>query len=75
MPEDCHRFAHEVMRSTRLRRGWTQQDVAEMAGLALSEVGLLDRGVTPNPLLSTVARVAHVLSVPVDSLIHREDDQ
>lgn len=56
------------IRSARLAKGWSQEDLAGVANLDRSYVGSLERG-ERNPSLATLLRIARALDVSVASLV------
>ena len=58
----------ERLRTARVDRALTQEDVAHAAGLNLSYYGKLERGQN-NPPLDTLIRVPGVLGVPLSELV------
>ena len=61
------------LRALRERRGWTQEDLAERAGLSVSFVSLLERG-GRGPSQDTLVQVAEALGVPLVDLFREEDE-
>ena len=57
----------ERVRSLRLQRGWSQEDLAERAGLHRNYVGGMERG-ERNVALINIHRVAGALEVDVAKL-------
>lgn len=57
-------FEVNRLRTERQRRGWTQDDLAEKAGLHQPEVSGYERGVWPGKESAT--RLADAFGVPVD---------
>ena len=60
-----------TVRSHRLSRGMTQQDLAERCGLDLSYVGGIERG-QRNPTLGVIHALASVLEVRMADLVQGE---
>ena len=58
----------ERLRSARVERALTQEDVAHAAGLNLSYYGKLERGQN-NPTLDTLIRVTVVIGVPLPEVV------
>src|SRR5215813_12940293 len=53
-----------LLRRYRRRRGLTQQDLAESAGISTASVSLLERGVTQAPQKATVDMLSAALALP-----------
>ena len=62
---DDLRFGAAV-RAARVRRGWRQVDVAELAGVSDSTVSRLERGIVSTFQLRTIRAIAAVLEVSVE---------
>ena len=65
MPEalsDASRVLGERVRDARLKHGLSQEDVANLASINVSNYGKLERGLA-NPTFHTLVRVASVLNV------------
>lgn len=56
------------MRTTRTRRGWSQERLAEAAGLDRTYISGLERG-RRNPSLSSQERIAAALGTTVKALL------
>lgn len=72
MPEpssDAARVLGERIRDERLRLGMSQDDIANLAGMNVSNYGKIERGVG-NPVLITIVRLAVVLGVDPGVLVH-----
>jgi DNA-binding XRE family transcriptional regulator len=65
-----HYFEHIGRQVQELRgaRGWTQQQLADEAGLDRTYISGLERG-KQNPTIGALLRVATALSVPLDRLV------
>lgn len=58
----------ERVRALRLKRGWTQEQLAEAADLNSVQVSHIERGAN-EPKLTTIIRLARALGVRVGKLI------
>ena len=70
MPDDSATFAQRFganLRELRTRRGATQRNLADLAGISPAAVGELERGCRV-PRADTAFRLADALDVPVDRL-------
>lgn len=56
----------------RIRRGVTQQELADAIGLAIASYQRLERGNNANPGIRTLQNCALALGVPLDDLIEDE---
>jgi len=59
------------IRRLRIACGWTQEQLAEYAGVHYKYLGDVERGVR-NPALFNIARIARALGVPVAALFMDE---
>jgi transcriptional regulator with XRE-family HTH domain len=53
----------ELIRLLRRRKGWTQRELAQRAGVTQTTIVRLERGDT-EPVISTIRKVAEALGVP-----------
>ncbi|MBE8716629.1 helix-turn-helix domain-containing protein [Cellvibrio polysaccharolyticus] len=61
-----------IVKQVRETRGWSQEVLADRAELNRSYVGEVERG-TAVPSLSTVAKIARALDLPVSDLLARSE--
>jgi transcriptional regulator with XRE-family HTH domain len=59
-----------IMKEERIKRGLSMTTVAARAGLSQQMISYVERGMR-NPTLDTLLRVADVLNVSLDDIIHR----
>jgi len=52
------------IRQLRITHGWTQEQLAERAGIHYKYLGDVERGIR-NPALFNLSRIAHALDVPL----------
>lgn len=57
-----------TLKSVRAQRGWSQEKLAELAGLDRSYVGQIERAVV-SPSLSTLEKLAEAFDLPASELI------
>lgn len=57
----------QAVRSLRLARGLTQEELAEKASLHVNSISFVERGLTP-PALDTICSIADALGVQVSEL-------
>lgn len=57
------------IRKLRLKRGWSQEDLAEFSGLHRTYVSGIERGIR-NPTLSIIILIAKALEVPPSALLN-----
>lgn len=56
----------------RLSKGWSQQRLANQAGLDIQMVQDIERGVNTNPRFQELVRLAVALGVPVAEIVEKE---
>ncbi len=61
-----------TLKRVRAQRGWSQEKLAELAGLDRSYVGQIERAVV-SPTLSTLEKLAVALELPASELIRIND--
>lgn len=69
MNAPAERFA-AVLRQLREERGWSQEQLAALAGINRSYLGEVERG-RAMPTLTTVSKLAGALEIRLSSLIAR----
>ena len=52
----------------RTKRGWSQEKLAELAGLNVNSIGSIERG-TSSPSIDTLAQIAYAFDMEVIDLI------
>ena len=62
-----------TMRKLRLKRGWSQEHLAEISGLHRTYISGVERGVR-NPTLSIIVQIATALGVPPAALLSERGD-
>jgi transcriptional regulator with XRE-family HTH domain len=67
-PNQVVRDVGRKLRELRMKRGWTQEDVAEKLGIALRNYQVMERG-KQNLTLKTIAKLARVLGVRAVQLL------
>ncbi|WP_028399406.1 helix-turn-helix domain-containing protein [Ectobacillus panaciterrae] len=60
----------ERIKRLRLQRGISLTELAEKAGVAKSYISSIERNLQQNPSIQFLEKIAHVLHVPVDSLLY-----
>ena len=70
---DAHKLGMRV-RQLRLARGWTQEQLAERAGVHEKFLGAVERG-ERNLTLRNITRIARGLNVPIGALFTTEDSE
>lgn len=69
MLSETIRFNGEKLREFRKQRGWTQDRLAQLAGISVSHVSQLEKGTRKSPSVDMVYQLAEALSVSVYALL------
>jgi transcriptional regulator with XRE-family HTH domain len=59
------------VKECRKKKGWTQQKLAEKAGLSFNTITKIEQGIGDSPTLKTLIKLADVLEVTIDELVGR----
>lgn len=65
----------ERVKNLRLEKKMSMTELAEQAGVAKSYLSSLERNLQTNPSIQFLEKIAVVLKVPVDQLIHEKPDE
>lgn len=57
------------IKQLRARRNWTQQDLAEKAGLSFNAVTKIEQGVAEFPTLKTLLKLSKAFGIGLDELV------
>ncbi len=60
------------IRAARKAAELSQEEVARRAGLSLKGMGEIERGDVEDPHISSLAKIAHALEVPIGDLVKEE---
>lgn len=60
-----------MLRELRLKKGLSQMELAERAGVKQSVISYIESGRTKNPRIDTLASIAKVLGVPIEKLLKK----
>jgi len=63
------------VKALRAKKGWTQNHLADVAGIAQPTIWRLEKGLIRNPKASVLQRLATALGVSADYLLREEDDE
>ena len=61
------------LKELRKERDWTQQKLAEKAGLSFNAVTKIEQGAAEHPTLKTLLKLANAFDIGIDELIGRYD--
>jgi len=59
------------VKELRRQKGWSQQKLAEKAGLAFNTITKIEQGLAEHPNLKTIIKLSDVLEVSLDELVGR----
>lgn len=63
-------FAQQL-KYLRKEKGWSQQKLAQEAGLSLTGITKMEQGITTDPVISSLRKIADALGVSLDQVIGR----
>ncbi len=63
----------ENIRKIRLKKGLSQEKLARLANIALNTLTKIESGLSKEPTIQTIAKIANVLGVSVDELIKEKN--
>jgi transcriptional regulator with XRE-family HTH domain len=70
MPRE--KMLKDNIKNLRIKKGWSQQDLAVKAGLSYNAVTKLEQGAAIYPRLDTLLKLADVFNITIDELIGRK---
>lgn len=59
------------LKELRKKAGWTQQKLAERAGLSYNTITKIEQGAATKPIIQTIIKIADAFGVSLDELIGR----
>jgi len=62
----------ERIKKYRKKMGWSQQKLAEKAGLSYNVITKLEQGLAKQPTIQTVVKIANAFGISLDKLIGRK---
>jgi transcriptional regulator with XRE-family HTH domain len=60
------------LKRLRKAKGWSQHKLSNEAGLSLTSITKLEQGVTTDPVISTIVKIANALGISLDELVDRK---
>jgi len=60
------------LKELRKKKGWSQQKLAEKAGLSFNAITKIEQGLARYPTLKTLTKIADVFSISIDKLVGRK---
>jgi len=64
-------IAHRL-KELRKARNWTQQKLAEKAGLSFNAITKIEQGAAEHPTLKTLIKLADAFGISLDTLVGRK---
>lgn len=62
----------QKLRQLRKKAGWSQQKLAEKAGLSYNVVTKIEQGVAKRPSIQTMIKLAEAFGISLDELVGRK---
>jgi transcriptional regulator with XRE-family HTH domain len=62
---------NDSLRRARKAAGWTQQKLAQEAGISLVVITKIEQGFTKDPAMSSLVKMADAMGLSIDALIGR----
>jgi transcriptional regulator with XRE-family HTH domain len=59
------------LKQLRKKAGWSQQKLAEKAGLSYNVITKIEQGVAKNPNIQTILKLADAFAISLDALVGR----
>ena len=63
------------LKELRKKHNWTQQKLAEKAGLSFNAVTKIEQGVAEHPTLKTLLKLADAFVISLDTLVGRKNER
>jgi len=60
------------LRELRKKAGWSQQKLAEKAGLSYNVITKIEQGAAKNPNIQTIIKLANAFKISLDELVGRK---
>ncbi len=60
------------LKELRKKRNWTQQKLAEKAGVSFNAITKIEQGAAEHPTLKTLLKLADAFSISLDELVGRK---
>lgn len=66
------KMLNKRLKELRKKAGWSQQKLAEKAGLSYNTITKIEQGVAIMPTIQTIVKIADALGISLDELMGRE---
>ena len=60
------------LKELRKRAGWSQQKLAEKAGLSYNTITKIEQGAATKPTIQTMIKIADAFKISIDELVGRK---
>ncbi len=60
------------LKQLRKKAGWSQQKLAEKAGLSYNVITKIEQGAAKNPNIQTIVKLANAFKISLDELLGRK---
>lgn len=60
------------LKELRKKAGWSQQKLAEKAGLSYNTITKIEQGAATMPIIQTVIKIADAFGIELDELVERK---
>ncbi len=60
------------LKGLRKKAGWSQQKLAEKAGLSYNVITKIEQGAAKNPNIQTIIKLANAFKISIDELVGRK---
>jgi len=61
------------LKELRKNAGWSQQKLAEKAGLSYNVITKIEQGASKSPSIHTMIKLANAFNISIDALVGREN--
>ena len=67
------KMLEQRLRQLRKKAGWSQQNLAEKAGLSYNVITKIEQGVAKRPSIQTMMKLADAFGISLDDLVGRRN--
>jgi transcriptional regulator with XRE-family HTH domain len=60
------------LKELRMKTGWSQQKLAEEAGLSYNTITKIEQGAATKPTIQTMIKIADAFKISIDELVGRK---
>ncbi len=66
------KMLEQRLKQLRKKEGWSQQKLAEKAGLSYNVITIIEQGVARRPTIQTMIKLADAFQISLDQLVGRK---